>query len=389
MMAEQINLTVAIAKLMMVKLKRYKKPGIVGAITLVVILSSFHESSILKEVNRGNQAGNIAIATSAKSSADSYVPDRIFPDTGSTSANFTLIHKSPDLKDINRGNQAGNIAIATSAAKSSEDSSVPDRIFPATDSTSTNSSSIHEPSDLKGTNRDNQAGDIAIATSAKSSADNSVPDRIFPATGSTSANSTLKTSIVVNLAGQLGNHLCLLAHAKGIQLQLKEDHGLEAEILLQKKDSLPKVRAELWKCFPETRSLAYASEEELGQRKEQQKTWLEIHGLSRVKTKVARMINKKLNHPYGMVGISSSPQQTNALNLFYENLVMYDGNKTSPIGLADAKISIPFLLTSNQATSHTMDKYYNEIRDYFHLSADCCAQVPDPDETVFVSEMDD
>jgi hypothetical protein len=228
------------------------------------------------------------------------------------------------------------------------------------------------------------SSDKDVGTDPKIIEEISQGDKIIPSDENTTGKLFLIPSIVVELNGQFGNHLSVIAHAKGLQLQLQEDYGIEANLVFKhsKGADANRVREELIQCFPELRSFNFRNEniqQELKERGKQQKAWLEEQGLPllRIRSKDA----------FEMVGITNSTRNKEILDLFYKYLMIEDKKKPD-IG-PGANITIPFLKVKSMATSHAVDTYYDEIRDFFRFNNDCCAQVPDPDESVFVSGIDD
>jgi hypothetical protein len=58
---------------------------------------------------------------------------------------------------------------------------------------------------------------------------------------------------------------------------------------------------------------------------------------------------------------------------------------TRPNIPANANLAVPFLLSTTLSSNFVVDKFYNEIRDFFRFDDSHCEKGPDPDESVFVS----
>jgi hypothetical protein len=188
-------------------------------------------------------------------------------------------------------------------------------------------------------------------------------------------------SIAVVLDGQFGNHLSVIAHAKGLQLQLQKEYGVETNLVFQprKGGNSNRVLDELMQCFPQLRSFDFRNTQlkhELNVRGKQQNAWLNEHHLPPLR-------GTRLIGAFEMVGITNATRQTEELDMFYKYLLIDD--KTKPDIGPGANITIPFLKVKSFSTSYVVDHYYDEIRDFFRFNTkDCCAHVPDPDESVFV-----
>jgi hypothetical protein len=57
---------------------------------------------------------------------------------------------------------------------------------------------------------------------------------------------------------------------------------------------------------------------------------------------------------------------------------------TRPNTPANANLAFPFLISTTLSSNVVLNKFYNEIRDFFRFDDSFCGQVPDPDESVFV-----
>jgi hypothetical protein len=58
----------------------------------------------------------------------------------------------------------------------------------------------------------------------------------------------------------------------------------------------------------------------------------------------------------------------------------------SNMGEKNGYVNIPVLVSNKMSgKDHIVDKYYKDIRRIYHFEKSCCVDVPDPDESVFVS----
>jgi hypothetical protein len=208
---------------------------------------------------------------------------------------------------------------------------------------------------------------------------------------SSATSSAISPTIVLQLRGELGNHMGVLAQGKALQLALRDTYGLTANLVIRpetrkKKDLKSKVRRqfnrvrdELQRCFPTVKvELSGGFTYDLSEyslRQQQQEAWL-----SRDEIKKLRAFDTP-KKAIRMLRIFDTPENVkDGLELFHQLW-----NQTLKPPLPDnATISIPFLYTSEWPT-FLQDRYYDEIRRLFTLDEKaCCKEVPDPDESVFV-----
>jgi hypothetical protein len=192
-----------------------------------------------------------------------------------------------------------------------------------------------------------------------------------------------KATIVVMLMGQFGNYISGIAHAKGLQAALLKEYGVHANLALF-HDRNPRVwkrvRRELQACFPNLRPFDFekANGPEYQERARQQNKWLSTQQRRRLGS-----INEAINPPYALVGVINETRVMAGLRSYHELL----NDPTGPNIPADAELRVPYLLSNTLSSNFAVDKFYNEIRDFFRFDDgdSRCAQVPDPEESVFVS----
>jgi hypothetical protein len=195
-------------------------------------------------------------------------------------------------------------------------------------------------------------------------------------------------SIVVQLSGELGNHLSKVAFGYAIQQLLMERHAIRSHLVLQHQERVTKwktARRDLQQCFPFFRGADF----ELGNSPEffslqarqqeadhydhrhfvfpQHTTMDEID----FKLNVVAQILKKTNKDGYQNNQPSNTTVTAGIHIFDKN-----GN-----------ITLPFLHVQDFAAFPLLDLYYNELRELFAFDRDaCCSQLPYDDEAVFVSK---
>ena len=193
--------------------------------------------------------------------------------------------------------------------------------------------------------------------------------------------SKIKASVVVTMSGQLGNILSYLAFAKGIQLRLQHEYGVEVDLFAYSPTVRASSRKELKHCFPKISSMQSITKSEYTKKEEEQKLLLGP------RLKALQYTNRNLKNrrnsirPLVLTGFFPWQGQTDALNQFYDNVLSENANSTT-------NVSAAFLSVSNLGGNNALDHYYKEIRDFLQFETNnpkCCALTPDPDETVFVS----
>ena len=224
-------------------------------------------------------------------------------------------------------------------------------------------------------------------------------------------------TIVVQLNGELGNHLSGIAHGRGIQLWALQQYGIETNLLLLrqriKQPSLssssssssalwmdnPKwksVRQQFRTCFPALRRWKTILQDRQANQiwkdvqiqQQKQQTWLSPHNQT-----ILDRINGKRKPPlhkgWRIVSYSNSirqplePQDLQASLQLFQQLL----RQTSTTSMANPRISFPFLYAESMDIFLLVDHYYDEFRALFAMEdtkSACCQQRPFPNETVLV-----
>jgi hypothetical protein len=189
-----------------------------------------------------------------------------------------------------------------------------------------------------------------------------------------SINFNRSTSIVVQLSGEMGNHLQKIAFGRAIQNMLFDKYGIASDLVLQHQQRGGKwvsAMRDLKQCFPKLRHFDFelGNSPEFTERLQQQKKWLG--------DKSAELIFPNL------VSIASVDQGLDYL----ANLLRTNHSSIPEIGI-DANISLPFVYAQSFVDFPFIDQYYSDLRKFFSFDdASCCMEIPRPDESVFVSNL--
>ncbi len=196
----------------------------------------------------------------------------------------------------------------------------------------------------------------------------------------TEAFSNNNISIIVELSGELGNHLNHIAHGRILQIMLLRDYNIVTHLVLRRNSNDEKYRRtqrQLTKCFTKLRQLEFHQPQSSALTS--QKT------LDRIQ---ATLLGKDLAdalHLYGGTSINMTQQSIQVLaSQVKKQHVFAMRNET----MAAKGVSFPFLRTNAMINRDMMDKFYDELREFFDFDEEaCCAMedLPDPNVTVFVS----
>lgn len=177
-----------------------------------------------------------------------------------------------------------------------------------------------------------------------------------------------KSTIVMQVRGEMGNHLQKIAHGYGIHWLAQDKLDFETDLRLRhlKKPKWKTARNDIYQCFHNLRSLDY----EGGHRpdfvkiQKQQNSWLNSLG-SNESSCMYRVRDETLqNIPTGLQAMKSLFQVPSKPHKEY-----------------------PIVVLGGPMRNALLDEYYERYRELFAWDdAACCAQLPAPDEAVFVSE---
>ena len=182
-----------------------------------------------------------------------------------------------------------------------------------------------------------------------------------------SPSRNVNISIVVVLAGELGNHLFRLAGGYSIQRILQDEYGLHSHFVLQHQmvQKWVKPARDLKDCFPYFRSMDFTlgNSEEFRQRLQQQENWLGEQNTSKLVFSGSTNVRRGLNYLMEILTTATPPEIDTTAN-----------------------ISLPFIMTRAGANWDFVDSYFDGLKRLFAFDDNtCCKDLPDPDEHVFVS----
>ena len=222
-------------------------------------------------------------------------------------------------------------------------------------------------------------------------------------------------SIIVQLRGELGNHLSVWSHAKGIQLMLQGKYNISSNLIIRHqmldndRTDNPKFKPtekKIKQCFPNLRGYDHSAGNghQYKVSKRIQDLWLYKSKDDNNSTTTTYSLKQLGNDLIRVNGIRlplyeyiTQDEITKGLDAFVKLLDISKNTTISSTSLraasatsttTGAAISIPHLVVFTLANNFMVDKYYEQIREYFAFDYDaCCKERPYPDETVFVSTI--
>ncbi|KAI2497062.1 hypothetical protein MHU86_17432 [Fragilaria crotonensis] len=179
-------------------------------------------------------------------------------------------------------------------------------------------------------------------------------------------------TIVINLSGEMGNHLSKLAYGFSLKWMLMEEYDITTHIILRHQAASKWVEAakNVQRCFTATRLWSFegGNTDEFELRDMQQKQWMGE------------------NHQYFNFGPACDNESCirQNTNFLIQNITLWEGGPT--VG-DHYNISLPFIFSDGFATiGYFNDRYASRIAELFHFdeaSPNCCAIRAEPDESVF------
>ena len=204
-------------------------------------------------------------------------------------------------------------------------------------------------------------------------------------------------TILVELTGELGNHLNHIAHGRAIQTMLWQDHGVPSHLVLRRNSNGEKylrTQRQLKRCFPNLRPLEFHGP------KSYMTSQKELDRLQ--STLLGPDLSKSLFLDGGSTFAATQASVQELVNLLQnrEGDFLVDAAicDSSPVNATlscnryflsrDHGVSLPFLRTRSMVNREFLDKFYDDFRDFFKFDDEACcatAELPEPDVAVFVS----
>ncbi len=173
-------------------------------------------------------------------------------------------------------------------------------------------------------------------------------------------------TIVIQLNGEMGNHLSKFAFGYIVKWILEDDYNITSSIVLRHQDNPKWVRArKSMMCFTKIRTMAFSkgNTQEFEDRREQQRKWL---GSDRYILETAISLRQALKEQIMVFTNTSNPP---------------------PILPDDVNITIPFIYADSFAlNSDVIDPYFDRLKDLFEYdlnNPECCGPRALPNESVF------
>jgi hypothetical protein len=185
--------------------------------------------------------------------------------------------------------------------------------------------------------------------------------------------------IVMDCMGELGNYLHFHAHGYGLYVMAKE-YGINANVIFHRRERSTPKKAKattqiLNQCFPVFQEFELDETHDILRSRRVQEEWL---GEERASKFVLRH--------------SQHDVEPKALDMMFRRLqqaiIERESNPPTDPEHNELLLPLPFLQVSVMKNFAFLDEHYDIYRSLFQMNeTKCCDQVPDPDETVFVSRF--
>ena len=191
-------------------------------------------------------------------------------------------------------------------------------------------------------------------------------------------------SIVVELTGELGNHLHHIAHGRAIQTTLWNDHRIPSHLIFRRPSSDKKYRKtheQLRTCFRHLRHMEIQDPKtsSFPSQKTLDNLQRAIFGDER-----AEMLTIQRGSGYSHIKAAVGM----LLHLLETERDWKNATVVEILSQMPAEVSLPFLQADAMINRQTMDRFYDDFRGFFNFDEEvCCAgeDIPNPGLAVFVS----
>jgi hypothetical protein len=180
--------------------------------------------------------------------------------------------------------------------------------------------------------------------------------------------SVQNATIVVYLAGEMGNHLTILAKALTVKLMAEKKYGVSAHLVFrhQLHPKWVNGRNSIKACFPKLAHFNFSA--------------ANTDAFDKLAREQDELLTKQGQWDPARIKIDNDRDDADAMKeaLLYWKRVMQSRVDGKPV---------PFLtVATSWCPPDIIDQYLDLIRDFFEFDkVACCKTLPDPDESVFVS----
>jgi hypothetical protein len=198
-----------------------------------------------------------------------------------------------------------------------------------------------------------------------------------PFNNTTTATTTKKKkmkeagTVVMQVRGEMGNHLQKIAHGYGIHWYAQDEFEFLPSLKLRhlKKPKWKTARIDIVQCFKQLRNLDYESGHAPAfvKLQKEQAAWLSqqppdvVSAMYQIRDESLHNISQGIQ---AMKHLATLPKDSKPPHMEY-----------------------PIVVLGGPMRNALVDQYYDRYRDLFAFDDKaCCAQLPEPDETVFVSK---
>jgi hypothetical protein len=175
-------------------------------------------------------------------------------------------------------------------------------------------------------------------------------------------------TFLIQVRGEMGNNLQKIAHGHALQWYAQDEFAFSPQLRMRhlKKPKWENAREDIYQCFPRLRSLDYESglSPAFTRIQNDHRTWL-------VRQNADWADQLPLVKEETQANITAGLRAMKQLSLIKEK----------------PHIEYPIVVLGGPMRNAIIDKYYTRFREelfVFDNGNDCCAQLPEPDEVVFV-----
>lgn len=184
-------------------------------------------------------------------------------------------------------------------------------------------------------------------------------------------------TFVIQVRGEMGNHLQKIAHGYGLQWLAQDYFQFSPRLVVKhlKKPKWKTARNDIIQCFPKLRHLDYegAHHAEFQRLLKTHASWITQQNSSIVEN--AKFVREETFANIS-IGLDAMKQLIDSSSTKVENRPSHSND-------------FPIVVLGGPMRNILVDFYYHHYRTLFEFdNSACCAQIPEPDEVVFVSDFD-